>query len=93
MVVAHKDNGGGNYHPQEAFAGQIFHTAIARGAVSDGDLANPLDQVLDKNSGLIADFRAVGGQVVDTTGRHQVETGGMTPTVTGVEGNLVGSGS
>jgi prepilin-type N-terminal cleavage/methylation domain-containing protein len=90
MVIAHKDNGGGNYRPQEAFTGQIFHTAIARGAVADGDLVNPLNQVLDKDSGLLADFRAVGGQVVDTTGRHQVETGGMTPTVTGVEGNLVG---
>jgi prepilin-type N-terminal cleavage/methylation domain-containing protein len=89
MVIAHKSTGGGAYNAGEAFAGQIFNTAIARGAVSDADLADPLNQVVDTGSGLLADFQAAGGTVVDATGRHTVESGGMTPTLTGVEGNLV----
>jgi hypothetical protein len=89
MVIAHKSTGGGAYNPGEAFAGQIFNTAIARGAVADGDLGKPLNQVVDTGSGLLADFQVTGGRAVDATGRHQVETGGMTPTVTGVEGNLI----
>jgi prepilin-type N-terminal cleavage/methylation domain-containing protein len=89
MVIAHKSTGGGAYNPGEAFTGQIFNTAFARGAVADGDLSKPLNQVVDPGSGLLADFQVVGGRAVDATGRHTVETGGMTPTMTGVEGNLI----
>lgn len=89
MVIAHKSTGGGAYNDSEKFAGQIFNTAIARGAVSDADLAKPLNQVVDTGSGLLADFQVVGGRAVDATGRHTVETGGMTPTLTGVEVNLI----
>ena len=89
MVVAHKSRGDGSYNANEAFSGQIFNAAIARGAVGDGDLGKPLNQVVDAGSGLLADFQIVGGQAVDATGRHTVESGGMTPTMTGVEGNLI----
>jgi hypothetical protein len=88
MVIAHKDNGG-TYSAVEAFAGQVFHTSLANVAVSAAQAAKPLNQVLDAKSGLLADFRAAGGSIVDTTGRHAVETGGVTQVITGVEGNLV----
>lgn len=89
MVVAHKSNGDGTYNPGEAFTGQIFSTAVAREAVSADELAKPLNQVLDSGSGLLADFQVAGGTVSDMTGRHTVESGGMTPTLTGVDGNLI----
>ena len=87
MVVAHKDNSG-SYSPNEAFNGQVFHAAIANAAVSAEQAKNPLRQVLDKTNGLLADFRAQGGQFVDTTGRHQVESGGVTAHVTAVDAAL-----
>lgn len=91
MVIAHKDNAG-SYMPEEAFAGQVFHTAFANIAVSAAQAARPLNQALDKNPALLADFRAQGTSIVDTTGRHTVETGGVTTVTTGVEGNLVTPG-
>lgn len=89
LVVAHKDNGGGSYNPSEAFAGQIFHTALANQALSAEQVKSPLNQTLDAKNGLLADFRAQGGRIVDTTGRHQVESGGVAAKVTGVDSSLV----
>lgn len=89
MVIAHKSTGGGAYNVIEAFTGQIFNVAIARVAVDNTDLRKPLNQVVDTGGGLLADFQIAGGTVVDTTGRHTVESGGMTPTIAGVAGNLI----
>lgn len=89
MVVAHKDNGGGNYAPNEAFAGQIFRTSLANRALSAAELVRPINQQLNAGSGLLIDISAEGGRVVDTTGRHQIETNGVTTAQAGVEGNLV----
>ena len=89
MVIAHKDNGNGNYAPGEAFAGQIFRTALANRAVTAAEAVRPLNQILDTASGLVIDVVAQGAKVLDTTGRHQIETGGVTVITTGVEGNLV----
>jgi prepilin-type N-terminal cleavage/methylation domain-containing protein len=89
FVVAHKDNGGGSYNPNEAFAGQVFHAAVAARAVDADQVRRPLNQVMDKNSGLLIDVRAQNGQVVDTTGRHSMESGGVTAHTTGVDSSLV----
>lgn len=90
-VVAHKDNGGadGGYRAAEAFTGQVFHASFANVAIDAAQAATPLNRVLDPASGLLVDFRTVGSSIVDTTGRHTAETGGVTPVITGVEGNLV----
>lgn len=89
LVVAHKDNGGGNYNPAEAFAGQVFHAAVAAQGVDADQARRPLNQVLDGNTGLLIDLRAQNGQVVDTTGRHSIETGGVTTHTTDVDSSLV----
>jgi len=89
LVVAHKDNGGGSYSPNEAFAGQIFHAAVANRAVDAEQARRPLGQVLDKESGLLIDIRAQNGQITDTTGRHTVESSGVTTRTTGVDSSLV----
>ena len=90
MVIAHKSTGGGPYNVIEAFTGQIFNTAFARVAVADIDLAKPLDQVVDTGHGLLANFQiTAGGKLVDSTGRNKIESGGMTPTITGVALNLI----
>ena len=91
MVLAHKDNGG-TYNAGEAFAGTIFGAAMATGAVTDQQAATPLNQLAAAKPNLLIDMRVDSGTgaVVDTTGRHTMETGGMTVDVTGVEGNLVG---
>jgi prepilin-type N-terminal cleavage/methylation domain-containing protein len=89
MTVAHKGEPG-QYSASESFAGQVFHTSFANVAVSAQQATNPLNQGVDRNSGMLADFRAQGGQVVDTTGRNKVETGGVTTVQTGVDSGLVG---
>jgi hypothetical protein len=89
LVVAHKDNGGGSYSPNEAFAGQIFHVAVAERALDAEQVRRPLNQALDKNSGLLLDVRAQNGRVTDTTGRHTMESSGVTTHTTGVDGSLV----
>jgi prepilin-type N-terminal cleavage/methylation domain-containing protein len=89
FVVAHKDNGGGSYSPNEAFSGQVFHAAVAATAVGAEQARRPLNQIMDKNSGLLIDVRAQNGQVVDTTGRHNMESGGVTAHTTGVDRSLV----
>ena len=87
--MAHKDNGGGNYNPAEAFSGQVFHAAVADHGVDAEQARRPLNQVMDKNTGLLIDVRAQNGQVVDTTGRHTMESGGVTTHTTGVDSSLV----
>jgi prepilin-type N-terminal cleavage/methylation domain-containing protein len=89
LVVAHKDNGGGSYNPAEAFSGQVFHAAVAARSVDAEQARRPLNQVMDKNTGLLIDVRAQNGQVVDTTGRHTMESGGVTTHTTGVDSSLV----
>lgn len=89
MVVAHKDNGGGSYSPAEAFAGQIFRASLANRALSAAELVRPINQQLNAGTGLLIDLTAEGGRVVDTTGRHQIETNGVATALAGVEGNLV----
>ena len=89
FVVAHKDNGGGNYAPSEAFAGQIFRASLANKAVTDAEIVRPLNQALSGQPGMLIDLTGQGGTVVDATGRHQIESGGLTVVQTGVEGNLV----
>ena len=93
LVLAHKDTGGNNYNPAEAFAGRIFHASLARVAVDAAGAAKPLNQVLDASKGLIVDIRAQGASVADATGRHTLQTSGVTAVVTGVESSLVVPGS
>jgi hypothetical protein len=38
---------------------------------------------------MLIDLTGQGGTVVDATGRHQIESHGLTVVQTGVEGNLV----
>jgi prepilin-type N-terminal cleavage/methylation domain-containing protein len=89
MVLAHKDNGGNNYNPNEAFAGKIFHTSLANVAVDAAAAGRPLNQVLDVSKGLLIDIRAQGASVADATGRHTLQTSGVTAVVTGVDSSLV----
>jgi type IV pilus assembly protein PilE len=89
LVLAHKDNGGNNYNPAEAFAGRIFHASLANVAVDATGAARPLNQVLDTSRGLLVDIRAQGGSVADSTGRHTLQTAGVTAVVTGVDSSLV----
>jgi prepilin-type N-terminal cleavage/methylation domain-containing protein len=93
MVLAHKDNGGNSYNPSEAFAGRIFHASLANVAVDAAAASKPLNQVLDASRGMIVDVRAQGASVTDTTGRHTLQTGGVTAVVTGVDSSLVVPGS
>lgn len=90
MVIAHKDNSGaGSYATGEAFSGQIFRTSLANKALSEAELVRPTNQILTAATGLLIDVSAESGTLVDTTGRHQLESGGLTVVKTGVEGNLV----
>jgi len=89
LVVAHKDNGGGNYNANEAFSGQVFHAAVAERAVDAEQAKRPLSQVLDRGTGLLIDIRAQNGQIADTTGRHTMESSGVTTRTTGVDSSLV----
>lgn len=89
MVLAHKDNGGNNYNPAEAFSGRIFHTSLANVAVDAAQAGRPLNQVVNVAKGLLIDIRAQGANVTDTTGRHTLQTGGVTAVVTGVDSSLV----
>ncbi len=92
MVIAHKDNSGaGSYSTGEAFSGQIFRTSLANKALSEAELVRPTNQLLTAATGLLIDVSAESGTLVDTTGRHQLESGGLTVVKTGVEGNLVSS--
>lgn len=93
MVLAHKDNGGNNYNPAEAFAGRIFHASLANVAVDAAGAAKPLNQVLDASKGLIVDIRAQGTSIADATGRHTLQTSGVSAVVTGVDSSLVVQGS
>lgn len=93
LVLAHKDNGGNNYNPSEAFAGRIFHASLANVAVDAAGASKPLNQMLDASKGMIVDIRAQGASVADATGRHTLQTGGVTAVVTGVDSNLVVPGS
>lgn len=89
LVVAHKDNGGGSYNPNEAFSGQVFHAAVAERAVDAEQAKRPLSQVLDRATGLLIDIRAQNGQIADTTGRHTMESSGVSTRTTGVDSALV----
>lgn len=91
MVLAHKANSdSGGYNPREAFAGQIFHTSLANVAVGADRVGQPLNQVLAGSPNLLTDLRAQGSAIRDTTGRHQVESGGVTTVMTGVDASLAG---
>lgn len=93
LVLAHKDNGGNSYNPAEAFAGRIFHASLANVAVDAAGAAKPLNQVLNASKGMIVDIRAQGTNIADATGRHALQTGGVTAVVTGVDSSLVVPGS
>jgi hypothetical protein len=93
LVLAHKDNGGNNYNPAEAFSGRIFHASLANVAVDAAGAGRPLNQVLDTSRGMLVDIRAQGGSLADTTGRHTLQSGGVTAVVTGVDSSLVVPGS
>ena len=79
---------GGSYAPNEAFAGQIFQVSLANRVLNAAEMVRPISQTLNAGSGMLIDVVAQGGTIVDTTGRHQIETGGASVITTGVEGNL-----
>jgi hypothetical protein len=89
MVVAHK--GEPPYSSSEAFAGQIFGASFANTALTAEQAREPMHQVLDAKTGLLIDIRVdqSNGAIVDTTGRANLEAGGVLAVQTGVEGNLV----
>lgn len=66
-----------------------LRASLANKAVTDAEIVRPLNQALSGQSGMLIDLSGQGGKVVDATGRHQIESGGLTVVQTGVEGNLV----
>jgi prepilin-type N-terminal cleavage/methylation domain-containing protein len=68
----------GGFNAGEHFDGSIFNTALSTQALTPEQVkAGPLASQSGPANGLVLDVRAVGGQVVDSTGIHRLQPTGL----------------
>jgi len=68
----------GGFTAGEHFDGSIFNTAISTNALTPEQVkAGPLASQVGPSGGLVLDVRAVGGQIVDSTGTHTLQPTGL----------------